>query len=416
MQRLILVALTLAFGSAASAQEFLPGVEEIKLGEVKTNPPPQPGPPQATVPQMTTTVVLWEEPLQPIPRTWVRAEYLLWSLDPARVGVPLVTTGNPASPTGGIFGDPTTRTLFGDANNVGSRFASGSRLALGHWFDDTRTFGIETSGFVLERLSREFAASGSQRLVIPFQNIVTGESGIVIADPATGTRGNVRVDIRNRLWGADVNGVAALWQNDRVAFDGIVGFRYFDFAESQEMTTNSQNAGGLSFSAIERFRTRNQFYGVQLGGRVSGQTGKLSGDFSFLVALGATDQLVSAVGSSNFFGPGAIAPGVRPGFLFTQPTNIGARRSSDFSAIPQFQLKVGYDLTSRIRATFTYDALFWDNVVRPGEQIDRVINLSQASPNLGGGGALVGPARPGPQRNTSDFWAHGVGFGLEFRW
>ena len=48
------------------------------------------------------------------------------------------------------------------------------------------------------------------------------------------------------------------------------------------------------------------------------------------------------------------------------------------------------------------------DVLRPGDQIDRTINPTQAA-----GGVLVGPPRPAPLFNTTDFWAHGVNAGLE---
>ena len=65
-----------------------------------------------------------------------------------------------------------------------------------------------------------------------------------------------------------------------------------------------------------------------------------------------------------------------------------------------------------------YSALYWNQVVRPGNQMDRGINLSQnqnPSFNTAGGG-LVGPALPAPQFNRSDFWAQGGTFGVEFQY
>jgi hypothetical protein len=58
-------------------------------------------------------------------------------------------------------------------------------------------------------------------------------------------------------------------------------------------------------------------------------------------------------------------------------------------------------------------------VVRPGEQIDRVINAGQSPlyetpatpPGLQGG-----PARPTVVFRGTDFWAQGINFGLEFRY
>ena len=61
--------------------------------------------------------------------------------------------------------------------------------------------------------------------------------------------------------------------------------------------------------------------------------------------------------------------------------------------------------------------MYWIRVLRPGNQIDHGVNLTQNAvldPN--GVGMLVGPARPVPPFNRSDFWAQGLSLGLEFRY
>jgi hypothetical protein len=47
------------------------------------------------------------------------------------------------------------------------------------------------------------------------------------------------------------------------------------------------------------------------------------------------------------------------------------------------------------------------DVVRPGLQIDRVVN-----PNQFEQGHLFGPARPLPESNSTDFFAHGLNLGV----
>jgi hypothetical protein len=56
----------------------------------------------------------------------------------------------------------------------------------------------------------------------------------------------------------------------------------------------------------------------------------------------------------------------------------------------------------------------WDRVVRPGDQIDRNVNLTQNAvldPN--GVGRLVGPAQPAPLFKRSDLWVQGLSLGVE---
>ena len=52
---------------------------------------------------------------------------------------------------------------------------------------------------------------------------------------------------------------------------------------------------------------------------------------------------------------------------------------------------------------------------RPGQQIDRVINPTQAPAIDSSAAGLTGPARPSLAVRDSDFWAQGVNFSLELR-
>jgi hypothetical protein len=129
------------------------------------------------------------------------------------------------------------------------------------------------------------------------------------------------------------------------------------------------------------------------------------------VALGVTHQVVNVQGSSTYSGTGVLAPGTFPGGFLTQPSNIGRQTASRFSAVPQVGVKIGVDVTEHLRLTVGYDLVYWTGVVRPGDQIDRRINFSQT-----GGGPLIGPALPAPRVQRSDFYAHGLTFGAEFRY
>jgi hypothetical protein len=136
--------------------------------------------------------------------------------------------------------------------------------------------------------------------------------------------------------------------------------------------------------------------------------GRFSAGLLGLVALGSTHQVVDINGSSTLAGTGAIA-GTNPGGILTQPSNIGRHTQDEFAVVPQVQLKLGCDLTRWLRATVGYDFLYWNQVVRPGDQIDRSIDVSQAD----GGPAA---SRPAALFNRTDFIAHGVSFGLEARY
>lgn len=140
-----------------------------------------------------------------------------------------------------------------------------------------------------------------------------------------------------------------------------------------------------------------------------------SGTFKF--ALGALAQSVDIDGfllTNDFNGFGE--PQKFPGGYFAQPTNIGNHSRTVFAVVPEIGLNVGYKVTNWIILLLGYTFLFTNNVVRPGDQIDRGINPTQ---NASFGGApptpLVGPARPAFTYQESDFWAQGLNVGVAFR-
>jgi Putative beta barrel porin-7 (BBP7) len=145
-----------------------------------------------------------------------------------------------------------------------------------------------------------------------------------------------------------------------------------------------------------------------------GLTGEVrSGGFTLewlgKVAVGANYSTARIDGSSTFAAGGGPAV-VSPGDVLAQPTNMGNFSQTRFAFVPEVALKVGYQVTSRLRVHAGYDFLYWSNVVRPGNVIDTGINPSQFPP-----GPLVGPARPAPPRlDGSDFWAQGLTLGAVY--
>jgi hypothetical protein len=60
--------------------------------------------------------------------------------------------------------------------------------------------------------------------------------------------------------------------------------------------------------------------------------------------------------------------------------------------------------------SFGYSFIYWNHVVQPDSQIDRVINPTQIT------GQLVGPARPAFLDNDAGYFVHGVNFGVQWVW
>lgn len=368
-------------------------------------------------------------------RGWARVEYLLWWVKDAPLPVPVVTTGDPRvgfDPTlvrtvnsAGAIGQRGTQVLLGD-HSINSRYLSGMRLTLGCWVDDEQRVGVEGSGFALEHRFNEFATAsdrtGNPPLYFPiFSEIAGAERGIPIADPLRGFSGAVAVSSTLRLWGAECNGVLALHRNPWLEFTLLAGFRYADLRENLQIhNTTTDLVFGNVTSLNDSFTTRNQFYGGQIGSRLAVVHDRFSLDIIGKVALGSTHQVVDIQGAITQAGPNPLVPpgpGTFPGGLFAQSTNMGQRDANRFTVLPSLDLTLGYDINQRTRAFVGYGITYWHEVVRPGDQINHRVNLSQNAvldPN--GVGRLVGPAQPAPLFTRSGFWAQGINVGLEFRY
>ncbi len=382
-------------------------------------------------------------PAPPLPRLWLGGDYMVWWVRQAPLPTPLVTTGpfNPdtfvpgVTPTPAALPSPGTAVLFGGQDlSLGS--FSGLRLQGGIDLTGDRSLAVEGSGFLLEQRSRFFAASsnpaGVPFLAIPVIDSATSRETSVatsFADDSAnlfgGLRGGVVAETTTRLRGAEANLSSLVLRRDALLATALAGFRYLSLKESlslgEDFTPIGQplDAGflggpvglGQSVTALNRFETQNQFYGGQLGARLEYLSGPFSAGLAAKVALGDTSQRINVYGNSTLYTPGQ-APVTAIGGVLALPSNIGRRDSRSFSVVPEVGLNLGLQLTPHLRATVGYTFLYWTDVVRPGNQIDRVVDrttvptLEQFVPGVTG-------TRPAPLRAQSDFWAQGVAFGLE---
>src|SRR5207237_150086 len=122
------------------------------------------------------------------------------------------------------------------------------------------------------------------------------------------------------------------------------------------------------------FDTRNQFYGGQIGIRSTWQRDRLALDLTGKLALGSTHQVVNIAGDIT---QTAFPPAAAQGGLFAQTSNIGRVTANQFTILPTLELKVGYQVNQRLSAFIGYDLMYWNQVVRPGNQINRNVNLTQ---------------------------------------
>jgi Putative beta barrel porin-7 (BBP7) len=352
-------------------------------------------------------------------RFWVRGENLLWYVKKGTSAYPLVTTDtNPASPTAGSLASPTAVPLFGQ-NGFHYPAMSGGRFTLGYWLDICQNYGLEGSGFVLQRRSSGFSAAsdalGNPPLYIPAFNVALGrEDRLVVSTPnivnPNNFVGSVNLTSILQLWGAEANGVFTVIRGNRCDVDLLAGFRYLDMNEAFQLQNTT---GGLNsvVTINDRFQAHNHFYGAQIGTRVNYSWCRAWASLTSKIAVGGTSETVDISGSTLQTG---LVNGNFPSGFFAQTSNSGLHQRNLLSVVPQVGMTIGYNVTPRLTFYGGYDFLYWTHVARAGDQIDRNLNLTQ-SPTFGTG-ILVGPARPQVTQTTSDFFVHGASLGLEYRY
>jgi hypothetical protein len=163
----------------------------------------------------------------------------------------------------------------------------------------------------------------------------------------------------------------------------------------------------------DKFATQNYFNGGQIGGTFERRWGRFDLDARASIAFGVTEQELNISGFQNVTLPGQATQTFKGGLLAVGP-NLGDFYQNRFSVAPEVTLNAGYWLLPNLKVHLGYNFLYWTNVIRPGEQIDRVVNLSYV-PN----GPTVGSSslvRPEALFQQSNMLVHGVQFGIEWRW
>ncbi len=348
-------------------------------------------------------------------RFYFSGEYLLWWIKDSHVP-PLVTTAPIGS--AGILGAPGTTVLFG--GHIDNEERSGGRFTMGYWFDNCQTLALETSVFFLANRNVNFAANSNTFPVLarPFFNLNSGAQFSEVTTSPGLASGGIGVNTFSRMWGAEANLRYNVCDNCAWRFDVLGGFRYLSLREGiniQETILAAPTAPMFAGDMIvvnDDFNTRNQFYGGQIGYRLGWTHNRWSVDWLAKVALGDTHQVVDIQGNQLITTP-AGATSLFNGGLLALPSNIGSFSRDRFAVVPETDLVLGFRVTNHLKLLIGYSFLYWSSVVRPGSQIDRVIDVSQI-PNSGLMATPTAQGRPAVLFKSTDFWAQGISFGMEF--
>jgi hypothetical protein len=359
---------------------------------------------------------------------WGGGELLRWRQKDLRLAIPIISTGAPNS--FGILSDSSSRVLLGNEDlNLGEHY--GGRFTVGAGIVPAGV-GVEASMFFMERAKYKFQfasdAAGNPTLARPVIDSNTGqETSSLISSPGA-FAGNAQVAGASRLWGAEINLFKGKVACDHIFGDWLIGFRYLDLDETLIISQQSQLLeGGTSgflgdiigpgsiITIGDSFRTRNQFYGGQLGTQWEV---RYWGFFVYVmgkVAIGNVHQSIDAQGGSSVLMPGNTAAMSTPGGLLALASNSVHTSRDSFTFVPEGNLNVGYEFGKHLRIYAGYTFLYWDDVLRPGQQLDRRVNPTQIPTSLAFGPIVGAPAPPVTVRHT-DYWIEGWNVGAVIRY
>jgi hypothetical protein len=394
-------------------------------------------PPAATGAPLTGPSLDFDFEVIPPTRFWFQSEYLLWWVKENPLPSPLVVGPSPTLAisdleTGAIFFRPSS--ISGD---LSAPPRHGGRFSAGYWFDSDQTVGIEGSYFFLgeQSVNRTAAAPPGSFLASPIA-VSFAAPGVfipgvgVFAVGGPGASALAALDVSSSFQGAEVNGVYSLFRGASLRLGLIGGFRWFELEETLRFTLASRQAMFIgtgsnengSFEAIstndsgqvltlsDRFATNNSFFAGQIGTRADFTTGRWTVSATGKVALGSMRQTIEVAGTNTAF-TNPIFSILADGGVFAQPPNLGRHTRNRFAVAPEVAVNVGYQITESLRASMGYSLLYVNEVVRPGDQMQTNLDVT----------AIFNPqvARPLPPTDlfhSTDFWAQGLTFGLEFRY
>src|SRR5262249_26870691 len=140
----------------------------------------------------------------------------------------------------------------------------------------------------------------------------------------------------------------------------------------RETTTFLPNSvfAGQVIDRSSSFDSRNQFYGGQIGTEAEYRYGPWFLNLRGKLALGSTHETVMIAGSTTSTSPLGTPSTIGAG-PFALPSNIGRFSRDQFSVVPEFGLNIGWQATPNIRLTAGYTLIYWTDVLRAGEQVDR---------------------------------------------
>ena len=209
--------------------------------------------------------------------------------------------------------------------------------------------------------------------------------------------GGINVQSSIMFWGLQVQGVvnppALKWGDD---CDGLsigfpLGFRYVDLEDNVTVTSSTTSINpafvlpllgqtfvpGNRLLITDSFKGSNEFRGGEFGARFDFRFSPFEVTFEPRVNIGSTSQNIIIGGVTVLDPVGGGASITTPGGILALPSNGGSHVHEVFTALPEGDLTIGWNLFPWFRIQAGYNIIYWSNVVRAGDQISRVVDVAR---------------------------------------
>ena len=334
---------------------------------------------------------------------------------------PLVTTSpvGTAQASAGVL--PGATVLYGN-QMVERNLRGGGRLTLTHALNDCgcwavtgRFYGLQDSQRTFERSS----ATGNPILARPFILQQAGPGApdaLLVAFPGVAINGSVFVKTNNSFFGGDFFARKALFEDNCHRLEALVGYQFARLDDSLAVGNTETSISldplappvGTVLTILDRFRTRNEFHGGELGLIGNYRRGAWNMELLGKVGLGNMRQTVIIDGSTSAHLPPGPVTTVSGGLL-TQKSNIGTYSRDRLACLPEVNATLAYQVNNNWSINAGYSFLYLNRVALSAGQVDPHVNLTQFN-----NGQLVGAAVPHFPFQSTDYWFQGFSLGAQY--
>jgi hypothetical protein len=347
---------------------------------------------------------------------YAEAEALFFWFKPVCASVPVVTVGDPRDAVPGAVGQPGTRIVVGGDPPHKFEFplTPGGRLTFG-WDRGDGAVGLTVSGFRMTQAtnSQHFTsmANGYPNTYLPYQAPDNSAQALPFTVPGVVAGGSESIG-STQLWGVGTDLTVPFViprESYTLVATFLVGGRYLDLTDQVRVNNALRLVGDPTAFATgsDRFSTRNQFAGPEVGATHGIGCGRWSAALTTKLAAGVTRQTRNIDGVPLQPGP-ATSPLLVPGPLLALPSNVAHTQANRVTLVPEIAFKARFAVAPRCWLTAGYSLLYWNKVLCPGDQMSPVVNVTQ----LPGRGPVVGPPDPKPKFAHTDYFAQGMDFGV----